>query len=489
MSDTLGVWPFAVAGGGGSVDGAPASALVAAGLSLLRGHAPLVRALAGRRSAICCPPSPAFLVAMAASDGRGAVLVNPLAAPIEVAMQCEDADVGAVFTVSALASRAPAGLPVVLLDEAPHRATVVMGGQSTVVPLTMHGGMRLDGEADTPGRDEEATVVFTSAMAGRPLGSIATHRNLLHNARAVRDAAGFTPLDHVLAVLPFAHLFGLTVTLAAPLLAGARVTTMPRFSPLRLLEALEQEDVTVMAGVPAVYLALLGAMAKRGAPVRPRALRRCIVGGAALSAQVQEAWAQATGLELHQGYGLTEASPVALFNPTDRPNRRGVLGIPFDGTAVSIREPFAHTAEADALAAPLTPEVADGQVGELCVRGDHVSPGYVRDGARGLPRPGGWLYTGDLVQREADGALRFRGLVKPMFTRNGFNIYPRELETALLEHPRISAVRVTGVAHPTHEHEIVTSIGGDITEAEVRAWCEARLAAYKQPTTIQLRGG
>jgi long-chain acyl-CoA synthetase len=487
VSGALGVLPYALAAGGGRVDDHPAAALVAAGLALLRGQAPLVRALAGRRSAILCPPSPAFVVALAASEGRGAVLINPLAAPLEIAMQCLEAEVGVVFTVAALAARVPAHLPVVLLDDVPRVAIVRLGEREVSVPLALRDGLRLDDATDADGRDEEAAIVYTSGMAGRPLGSIATHRNLLHNARAVRDAAGLTPLDHTLAVLPFAHLFGLTVTLAAPLLAGGRVSTMARFAPARAIERLEADDITVIAGVPAVYLAILGALAKRGGPLRPRALRRCIVGGAALPASLQAAWTQATGVELHQGYGLTEASPVCLFNPVDRPNRHGVLGVPFASTAVSVREPFAHRPDADALAAPLTPEVPDGTVGELCVRGDHVSPGYLQHGRQGLPRPDGWLYSGDLVCREPDGALTFRGLVKAMFTRNGFNIYPRELEAALLEHPRIETARVTGVPHPTHEHDIVVELDGPADDAEVRAWCEVRLAAYKQPTLIRRR--
>jgi long-chain acyl-CoA synthetase len=484
MSGALGVLPFALAAGGGRVDGHPASALVAAGLALLRHSPPLVRALEGRRSALLLPPSSAVLTALAASEGRGAVLVNPLAAPMEVAYECADANVGAVFTIAALASRVPAHTPVVLLDASPHTAAVRVDGTETMVPLAMHSGMRLDGEADEPGRDEEVAVVYTSAMAGRPLGSVATHRNLLSNARWVRDAAGLGALDHVLALLPLSHLFGLTATLAAPLLAGARITTMPRFQPAKVLELVERDDITVLTGVPAVYFALLGALAKRGTPWQARALRRCIVGGAVVPAALQAAWVAATGLELHQGYGLTEASPVCLFNPVDRPNRHGVLGVPFEGTDVSVREPWSHTPDRNALAATLSPEVPDGAVGELCVRGPHVSPGYVSGGAHGLPRPDGWLYTGDLACREPDGTLAFRGLVKAMFTRNGFNIYPRELESALLEHPRITSARVRGVAHPTHEHEIVAEVSGDIGEAEVRAWCETRLAAYKQPTTL-----
>jgi long-subunit acyl-CoA synthetase (AMP-forming) len=165
-------------------------------------------------------------VALAASEGRGAVLVNPLAAPAEVLRQLADADVGAVFTVGALAGKLPDPLPahvaVALLDEAPRAARVLVGGAAHDVDLAAHrgDGLALEGDTAADGRDEEATIVYTSAMAGRPLGSIATHRNLLSNARATVEAAQLTPADHALAVLPYSHLFGLVVSGLAPLLAG-----------------------------------------------------------------------------------------------------------------------------------------------------------------------------------------------------------------------------------------------------------------------------
>ena len=475
MSDPLAVLPLALAAGGGRVDDHDAGQLVAAGHALLRGSAPLVRALQGRRSAILLPTSPAFVTALAASDGRGAVLVNPLAAPREVAYQLADADVGAVFTTDALAARLPAGLPRVLLDDAPRRARVEVGGEARDVDLAAHAGdaLALAGDTATAGRDEEAAVVYTSAMAGRPLGAVLTHRNLVANGRSTVEAGGFTPLDHSLAVLPFTHLFGLVVSGVAPLFAGGRVTTMARFNPITAADLVAREGVTAIVGVPAVFAALLQAIGRRGG-LGDHALRVCICGGAPLPAELQERWREATGAELRQGYGLTEAGPVCLFNRVDRPNRVGTLGLPFPGVAVEVQDP------ATGAACP------PGATGEICVRGDNVGPGYVRGGAAGLERRGPWLRTGDLGAADADGYVAFRGLLKPMFTRNGFNIYPREIEQAVLELPGVRRVVVRAVPEPAREHDIALAVEGAVTEDAVRRWCAERLSQYKQPSEVSV---
>ena len=474
MTDPLAVLSIAAAAGGGRVDAHDAAHLVAAGHTLLRRSAPLVRALQGRRSAILLPTSSAFLVALAASDGRGAVLINPLAAPAEIAHQLRDADVGAVLTVGALAGRLPDGTPHVLLDAAPAAARVVLDGAPTDVDLTVHRGDALDlvGSTDADGLDEEAAIVYTSAMAGTPLGAIATHRNLVSNARATIEAARLTPADHALAVLPYSHLFGLVVSGLAPLLAGARVTTMERFNPLRAVEALESEAITLLVGVPAVFAALLQALERRGGRLRSEALRVSICGGAPLPVELQARWAEATGGELRQGYGLTEAGPVCLFNDVALPNRLGTMGVPFPGVAVEIHDPASGA------------RLPAGRVGEICVRGPNVGPGYVRHGERGLARRGGWLHTGDLGVENADGTITFRGLLKPMFTRNGFNIYPRELEQTLLAMPGVQGARVRGVPDPVREHDIVVEVVGAVSAEAVKRWCAERLSAYKQPSEV-----
>ena len=484
MSDPLALLPLALAAGGGRVDGVETGHLIAAGLGLLKRSAPLVRALSGRRAAILLPTAPQFLVALAASEGRGAVLVNPLAAPREIAHQLHDAGVGAVFSSRALAAKLPARTTLALLDDAPRSATVIADGDTREVDLGSHVGLELAGDPDTPGRDEEAAIVYTSAMRGTPLGAVLTHANLLSNARATVTAGANSTDDHVLAVLPFSHLFGLVVSGAAPLLAGARVTTMERFNPAKAIELMEREGITEIVGVPAIFHGLAGVLATRGSSVRQSALRLCICGGAPLDAELQDRWFELTGVELRQGYGLTEAGPVCLFNRVDLPNRRGTLGVPFPGVEVSIRA----AATDDTLGAPDVPrdQVRPGEPGEICVRGPNVFRGYLRGGEYGLRRLGGWLHTGDLGVANGDGTVSYLGLVKPMFTRNGFNIYPREIEQAILELPGVRAVRVRAIPVPARENDIGVEVEGSVAVDDIERWCEERLSAYKQPSEISI---
>ncbi|HEX6599633.1 MAG TPA: AMP-binding protein [Gemmatimonadaceae bacterium] len=494
MSEPLALLPLALAAGGGRLRAAgdtveyEAQQLVAAGLTLLQRSVPLVRALSGKRSAILLPTSPAYLTALAASEGRGAVLVNPLAAPAEIAFQCADASVGALFTTSAFAARAPKNLALVLLDDAPRKARVIADGASREVDLGSHFGLSLEGERDVPGRDEEAAIVYTSAMRGTPLGAVLTHRNLLANARSTMEAAQNVADDHVLALLPFSHLFGLTVTASSPLLAGARVTTMERFNPVKAAELLAS-GITEVVGVPAVFMALLSAIERRGATVRDSALGLCICGGAPLSRELQDRWADVTGVELRQGYGLTEGAPVCLFNRVDLPNARGTLGVPFPAVEVGIFPPVTYTGArnaASAAAASSVAPLADGEPGEICVRGPNVSRGYLHGDDAGLPRRDGWLSTGDAGRRNADGTVSFLGVLKPMFTRNGFNVYPREIERVVCELPGVQRTEVIAIPEPTRENDILLRVTGNVMKQDVERWCEQRLSAYKQPSVIEL---
>ena len=482
MSDPLGLFPLAIAAGGGHVDAFEAQQLVAAGLTLLQRSAPLVRALHRRRAGILLPTSPAFLTALAASEGRGAVLVNPLAAPREVEYQLADSNVGAVFTIAELAHKLPPSVPRVLLDDVPRAGRVLVDGASRDVDLGSHHGLTLEGDTDASGAPEEATIVYTSAMAGTPLGARLTHANLISNARATAGAAAMTDESHTLAVLPFAHLFGLVVSGAAPLLAGGRVSTMARFNAARALELLESDSITELVAVPAVFAAIAALLGRRGRPLANERLRLCICGGAPLATELQDRWFDLTGVELRQGYGLTEAGPVCLFNRVDLPNRRGTLGVPLPGVRVSIRDPERTTG------------MPNGAVGEICIAGPNVFAGYVGRNATGptsddpstggLQRVGEWLRTGDLGVLAPDGSVAFHGVIKPMFTRNGFNIYPREIERVVGTMPGVRRVAVEAVPDAMRENDIVVRVEGSVTPDAVQAWCNERLSVYKRPARI-----
>ncbi len=244
MSDPLALLPLAIAAGGGRLGSFEASQLVAAGLTLLQRSASLVRALSGKRSAIFLPNGPAFLVALAASDGRGALLLDMGESPDEIARQLTDADVGAVFTLEALAARLPEGMSVVLLDDAPRLARVIVPGRTHDVDLGSHHGLALEGDTTTEGRDEECIAVYGASRRR----DVLTHRDLLSAGRAAVAELLLTPVDHVLALAPCSDPDALVVCLAAPLLAGARVSFLSPADPADVFTGIEQNDVSMLAG-------------------------------------------------------------------------------------------------------------------------------------------------------------------------------------------------------------------------------------------------
>jgi acyl-CoA synthetase (AMP-forming)/AMP-acid ligase II len=244
MSDPLALLPLAIAAGGGQLGPFEAGPLAAAGLTLLQRSAPLVRTLAGKRSAILLPSGPAFLVALAASDGRGALLLDQRASAESIAWQLADADVGAVFTQAALVPLLPDDFPVVLLDEAPRLARVIVPGRRMDVDLGSHHGLALEGDTATEGRDEECIVAYEAS--GRR--TVRTHRDVIAAGRAAVAEYLLTPVDHVLSLLPCRDPDALAVCVAAPLLAGARVSFLSPVSVAEVVTAIAQHGVSMLAG-------------------------------------------------------------------------------------------------------------------------------------------------------------------------------------------------------------------------------------------------
>lgn len=244
MSDPLALLPLAIAAGGGQLGPFDAAPLAAAGLTLLQRSAPLVRTLAGKRSAILLPSGPAYLVALAASDGRGALLLDQQTSAESIAWQLADADVGAVFTQAALVPLLPDGFPVVLLDEAPRLARVIVPGRQMDVDLGSHHGLALEGDTATEGRDEECLIAY--AASGRR--TVRTHRDVIAAGRATVAEWSLTPVDHVLSLLPCHDLDALAVCVAAPLFAGARVSFLSPARVADVVTAIAQHDVSMLAG-------------------------------------------------------------------------------------------------------------------------------------------------------------------------------------------------------------------------------------------------
>jgi long-chain acyl-CoA synthetase len=426
----------------------------------------------GRRVGVMLPNHAAFPAILhgVLRSGSSAVMLNPLYSPRETEEAIVDAEVDAVLTVRPLAALLPARARALLVDALPGVIVELQGGAERQVPL-VHERFEFIGSAH-----DEAVVVFTAATGGRARGARLSHANLLANARSAVEAMLLTADDRVAGVLPYVHLFGQTVTMNAPIAAGAAIVPVERFNPLRLLETIEAEGVTVICGVPGIFAALVAAAERRGTPTGT--LRVAICGGAPLPLEVGRRWEELFAVPLREGYGLTEAGPVCLFNRVGRPNRPGTIGEPFPAVEASVRGPAGA-------------ELEHGEVGELCVRGPNVFLGYIGDDGRN-PRDfhGEWLRTGDLASRDPDGAFRYRGLIKPMFTRNGFNVYPAEVARALEADPRIDRVIVAALPDAAKENEVVIEVvparDAVLGEEDVREVCRARLAAFKQPARISI---
>jgi len=299
LSNPLALLPIALAARGGRIDGLPAAGAVAAGFTLLQRSAPLVRAMAGRRSALLLPPSSAVLTALAASDGRGTVLL-PAADPDALAAMLDDANVGAVFTISAFASLLPLrDHAVVLLDGTPRSAVVHAGGAESTVDLGSHFGLELAGEEDD-GSDEECVVCYASSRER----SRFTHRDLFTLARFAIEATSLSSGDHALALMPPASGEALTLAFAAPLLVGGRVSTMASFDADSAVRRLTEDGITHVVADATQFAALADALERLGPAVSPRALHVCLCLGAAPSAALRDRWQVLTGAALRVSEGI-----------------------------------------------------------------------------------------------------------------------------------------------------------------------------------------
>jgi long-chain acyl-CoA synthetase len=419
----------------------------------------------GGRVGLLLPNTGAFPTAFYGTlrAGASALLLNPLLSPREVGEYLADGGARGVVTVEAMEHLVPPGHAKLCVDAVDGALETEFDAR--IAPYSEHRPL--------PDGQREAVVIYTAAMDGWARGARLSHRNLVANLRGVTEAMQVTADDAVIGLLPWVHAFGLTATLNAPLANGARSIPVDRFHPVRTLEALEQTGATVICGVPAMYVALVTVAERHGVP--KHALRAAICGGAPLRGEVARRWEEVFGLPLREGYGVTECSPVCLFNRVDRPNRPGTLGYPFPGVEVTIRDPRGAV-------------LAPGAQGEICAEGANVFGGYVGDDGRDPACF--WddaFRTGDLGVAEPDGAVRFRGLLKRMFTRGGFNVYPAEVERALEADPRIAQASVSWHADPVKDNEIVLTVvpaDDGLDEAAVKAICRERLAAYKQPGVV-----
>jgi long-chain acyl-CoA synthetase len=342
-------------------------------------------------------------------------------------------------------------------------------------------GLEHDAPLDAPEPREagdNAVILYTSGTTGRPKGAQLTHGNLVACAEIFADVLEVTRDDRMGTALPLFHVFGQCVVMGTVLRMGASLSILARFDAVELLDLLRRDRLTTMAGVPTMWNALLHAPARDTDKEDFTTLRLAASGGAAMPAEVMNAFEERFGCVILEGYGLSETTGAATFNGLHRVRKPSCVGIALPRCAVEVRGP-------DGTAVPT------GEVGEVHIAGPVVMSGYWnRPDATAETLVDGWLKTGDLGTMDADGDIRIVDRKKDLIIRGGYNVYPREVEEVLYEHPDVVEVAVIGVPDEHFGEEVAAVValrpGAELDPAQFRAWAKERLSAYKVPRLLQV---
>jgi long-chain acyl-CoA synthetase len=323
-----------------------------------------------------------------------------------------------------------------------------------------------------------AALLYTGGTTGEPRGVMHTHRSLVANA--LQTSAWLSGAqrgrERLLCAIPFSHAYGMTACMNVAVALAATMILLPTFETQNVLHAMRRERPTLFPGVPPMYAAIADQADARRYGLA--SLRACISGAAPLPIEVKEGFERVTRARLVEGYGLTEAGPVTHANPLSGGDRAGYIGLPLPSTEAKIID--LHTGA----------ELEPGQIGELLVRGPQVMQGYWKrpEETAEVLEPDGWLHTGDVARMDADGFFQVIERRKEMIVAGTFNIYPRDVEEALYEHPKILEAAVAGIpaADGTAlKAYVVLRRGENATDEEILAFLRARLSAYKIPGAVE----
>jgi len=450
------------------------SGRVAAGLL----GAGLVR---GDKVAVQLPNVPQFLFVYFGILKAGLTMVplNPLLVAPEVAYHLTDSDARVLITFATFAAEAVKGAAEV---DGLTTYVVTVPGQDERPEGTRHFD-ELYGADDTRDivptmADDTAVLLYTSGTTGKPKGAELTHFQLFMNCTVAGALFEFQETDIGLAVLPLFHVFGLSSVLNTTVRYGGTMVLVPRFETEAVLTAIERHRVTIFSGVPTMYFALLAAdIAGRDLS----SLRVGVSGGAAIPGGILRAFEERFGgVVILEGYGLSESASTTTFNVNAQQRKVLSIGKPIWGVQVRI---------VDGDDRPLPP--GEEHVGEIVIRGHNIMKGYYKNPeATAEAMRGGWFHTGDLAYADSDAFLFIVDRKKDLVIRGGFNVYPREVEEVLYEHPAIAEAAVIGRPDERLGEEVVAVVslkpGADVTPEQLIAYSRERLAAYKYPRDVRI---
>jgi long-chain acyl-CoA synthetase len=462
----------------------------------------------GTRVGLCLPNTPFHIIAYFAALKAGATVVNfsPLYVEEELAAQAIDSGTEVMVTID-LDPMLPRVLSLLNRADVPVRRVVacrfpdalpfpkgllfrvLKGGSLAAVPrgddrVVGFGSLLAAPPIAAPpavAADAIAVLQYTGGTTGVPKGVMLTHANLCANLRQMQ--AWFTTCrqgeERILAVIPFFHVFAMTVAMNSGVAMGAEIIMLPRFDWPMLLAALRRTRPTMFPGVPTLFKACLDNGATREDLASVRA---CLSGGAPLPLAVKQAFEALSGSTMVEGYGLTEASPVCFSNPFEAENRAGTIGLPMPGLRAEIRS----------LEDP-TRALPPGERGELHVAGPNVMAGYWNRPAdtADVLGPDGFLRTGDVGIMDADGYVTLVDRIKDLILVSGFNVYPRVIEEALYRHPDVAAVTVVGMPDAYRGEAPAAFVqpvpGATLTAEALREFLKDKLNPVEMPRLIEIR--
>ncbi len=422
---------------------------------------------AGDRVGLLMPNVPYFPIIYFAALRLGAIVVplNPLLRDREIEYHLSDS-----------------GSKILLgwngFDDSAEPGAAAAGAEYiSVAPGDFEGllaGVTPVGEIEPREDGDGAVIIYTSGTTGTPKGATLTHSNIGRGAEVACDLVSAGPDTVAVATLPLFHVFGMNSVMNVAVHAHGTLTLVPRFEPGNVLGIIERDRATVFAGVPTMYTSMLNH------PDREKydtsSLSLCVSGGSALPVEVLRGFDEAFDCKVLEGYGLSESTGMGSFNQPDRERKPGSIGVPIGGTE------FRLVDENDE-------EVPEGERGEIVMRGPFVMSGYWgREEATASAMKGGWFHTGDIATADEDGYFFIVDRKKDLIIRGGYNVYPREVEEAIYEHPAVREVAVVGLPHEELGQEVGAAIslkpGKEATPDEIKAFAKERVAAYKYPRQI-----
>jgi long-chain acyl-CoA synthetase len=422
---------------------------------------------AGDRVGVMLPNVPYFPSVYYGILRAGGVVVpmNVLLKGREVEFYLEDPEAKVLFAwhdfaEAAEAGAEKAGADVVLVK--PGEFEELVGDQDPLEELT---------ERDA---EDTAVILYTSGTTGKPKGAELTHSNMKKNAEIAVQLATTTEDDIALGALPLFHSFGQTCNMNACIAVGAMMTQIPRFDPDKALEIIDRDKVTIFQGVPTMYNAILHSDKREDFDTST--LRLCMSGGSAMPGELMKKFEEAFDCKILEGYGLSETSPIASFNHPDKERKAGSIGTPIEGVEMRLVDDDGN-------------EVDEDEVGEIQIKGHNIMKGYWNnEEATKEAIKDGWFATGDMGKVDDDGYYFIVDRKKELIIRGGYNVYPREVEEVLYEHPAVQEAAVIGVEDEKMGEEVGAAVvlkkGEEVSEDELRDYVKEQVANYKYPRKI-----